>query len=59
MGLARVSLEPQEAIESSRNAVSGQQDCTWGRRSGPDEAEAPPTKPQSDLQSFMENRFNV
>lgn len=42
MGLASVSWEPQEAIESSRNAVSGQQDCTWGRRSGPDEAEAPP-----------------
>lgn len=57
MGLTRVSFKPQNAIEGGRNAVSGQQDRIWGRRFGPEEAEA--SKPQTDLQSLMENTFCV
>ena len=57
MGLTQVSLKPQKAIESDRNAVPGQQDCIWGWWFGPDEAEA--SEPQTDLQFFMENTFCV
>lgn len=31
MGLTRVSLKPQKAIEGGGNAASGQQDRFWGR----------------------------